>query len=191
MPAGSQQRYTACTAIPGIGSNLKLFWHTAPAPRNSSNTLVSMALRASSTGWVGVGFPATAGQMIGSTAMILKACSSCTGGADVRDYFLAAKAVSAVQPPGRLPASNASASAAPDGTLTGSFQVELSAAAVETEEFPLLFAAGSLAPDGSLQQHSTRGSAAVDLQSASGEGGSTHTSSSGGPGGAIRNVRLP
>lgn len=40
-------------------------------------------MRATAGGWVGLGFPATPGVMLGSTAMILKTCPTCPSGACV------------------------------------------------------------------------------------------------------------
>ena len=83
-----------------------------------------------------------------------------------------------MQPPGRLRASNFSASASPDGALQGSFQVGLDASAVESHAFPMIFALGDLGPGESLQYHNARTPATVDLSSAEG-GGSAHSSGDG------------
>lgn len=50
-------------------------------PADGSTRDLRLGLRAASADtWVGFGFPATPGQMLGSTAMILKTCATCGSG---------------------------------------------------------------------------------------------------------------
>lgn len=49
-----------------------------PAAGNTST--LALGLMAAAGGWVAVGFPATEGRMLGSTAMILKTCTACASG---------------------------------------------------------------------------------------------------------------
>ncbi|PSC69354.1 alpha beta-hydrolase isoform B [Micractinium conductrix] len=144
---GNTLEFAACTPVEGIGKDYELLWSLAPPGGGATRTL-TLGLRAAEGGWVGLGFPAEPGRMLGATAMILKTCPACSAGANISDYFLAARSPSAVKPPGRLP-------------------VELDAAAVDNPAFPVIVAAGFLDSDepqgGNLQYHANRGATTIDF----------------------------
>lgn len=96
--------FGACTPVAGIGSNYNLFWllphnntsssssgsspsssssspHSSPANDASPSKIwIRFGMNATTDGWVAVGFPATPGRMIGSTALVLRTCSACPSG---------------------------------------------------------------------------------------------------------------
>lgn len=166
-----QLSFAACTPIQGIGKDFQLMWSLEPASDGNTSTVV-LGLRASTGGsqWVAVGFPASPSRMLGATAFVLKACPTCPSGAEMRDCFLAARSPAGVQPPGRLPVSDASAAASGDGFLQGTIKVQLDSAAAANPSLPIILAAGPLDASGGLLQHSDRGSSSVDLASGTSRG---------------------
>lgn len=183
-------QYDACLPLKGIGSNYNLAWNLTADPTNSGSSILSMALNATSDGYVAVGFPKTPGQMIGSYAMVLKACSTCPSGAEIIEYFLEAQTASRVKPSSDLKATNTSASST-NGVLSGKFQLILSSNSTagnrrrnqrrsllapsldaSLTSFPLIFSAGSVTSSGGLQIHDSRGDISIDLSAAQNDDGS-------------------
>lgn len=79
LSLGSRQlSFAACTSLHSIAPEFELMWSLEPS--GTSQKVLKLGLRAPAGGWVGVGFPASPGHMLGSTAMILKTCTSCTSG---------------------------------------------------------------------------------------------------------------
>ena len=58
-------------------SAAKLYW---TLDTSSSSVLLTGAMEATTTGWLGFGFPAVAGQMQGGNAIIAKPCAICPSG---------------------------------------------------------------------------------------------------------------
>lgn len=70
---------------------------SSPHPAEGSTRDLRLGLRAASAGtWVGFGFPATPGHMLGSTAMILKTCATCSSGGGLPAVLLSSVRASAV-----------------------------------------------------------------------------------------------
>eukprot|EP00887_Chlorella_sp_A99_P004010 scaffold11.g4010.t1 len=180
---GKQQTFSACTTITEVGGSLSVMWSAAPLKDSPSRSLLSVGMSAATDGWVAVGFPQTPATMIGSTALILKAASSLLSGADINQHFLPDKTTN--HPPGHLPVTNLQASATGGSgsgrrlvqgpkQLTGTFQIELDTAAVNLPSFPLIFAGGRLASDGTPLQHGAYAATSVDLASGAASAASTH-----------------
>lgn len=191
--SGTNSRYEACLPLEGIGSNYNMAWNLTTDPANPGSSIISMALNATSDGYIAVGFPKTPGKMVGSYAMVLKACSTCASGAEITEYYLGAQTTSGVKPNSELKATDTSASAA-NGVLSGKFQLILSSNSnagnrrrqkrrsllapildAPLTSFPLIFSAGSVTASGGLQMHDTRGSSSVDLAAAQNDDGSIGT----------------
>ena len=58
-------------------SAYKLYWSLDTA---SSPVLLTGAVAGTTDGWLGFGFPAVAGEMVGGNAIIAKPCSTCSSG---------------------------------------------------------------------------------------------------------------
>lgn len=83
-------------------------WNITTSSSTNYSTL-TMALNTTDTsGYVAVAWPSTAGQMAGASSMILKACSSCSSGAAMEQYYLSGTAQSNVKPGGALSVRQAS-----------------------------------------------------------------------------------
>jgi len=133
--------------------------------------------------YVALAFAASPGQMIDSTAHFLISCNPRSSpeicspediqqGVASKDYFLAGKSSSAVHSPGQLDFSDVEARNDGSGNVQGNFTVSLPAAFVSNGQLEVLYAKGTVNPTtGTLQQHSTRGAASLDLVS----GASTST----------------
>ncbi|KAL4443841.1 hypothetical protein ABPG75_011578 [Micractinium tetrahymenae] len=176
--------FSGCRLLGGVGSGFWLMWRAAPSATSPSKTTVTMALNTSSTsGYVAVGFPTQAGRMIGSSAMILAACSSgadCSGGARLSQFYLKGEIESAVVPDTRMAVTNIQAAALPTG-LAGSFDFEVESAAAgrrllllqEGLNLPLIFAAGPATAEGSPLMHDNEGSGSVPALDTSSTGAAT------------------
>ncbi len=180
--------YNACIPLNGVGDNFNMAWNLDPSTTttNSSTTgdsyyELSMGVNATSNGWVAIAFPKNAGQMVGSSAMLLKTCATCPSGAEISEYSLGAQTVSGVKPSNILGATELEASSN-NGLLSGKFKIKIPMAASGGQsgrrrlrrrsllaldsapsDFPLIFAAGDLSSSGNLQQHSTFGSSSLDI----------------------------
>jgi hypothetical protein len=168
--------YNACILLDGVGENFNMAWNLDPSAAESSYEL-SMGFNATSNGWVSIAFPKTAGQMIGSFAMILKTCASCPSGAEISEYSLEGQTVNGVKSGNTLNSTDLEA-AFNGGELSGKFKIRVpmgnagsqpgrrrSLFALDSapSNFPLIFAAGDLSSSGNLQQHSTFGSSSLDI----------------------------
>lgn len=74
--AAKSSSYSLCEDLPA-GSGLKVYWSLDTA---ASPVLLSGALEGTTDGWLGFGFPAVPGEMIGGSAIIAKPCSACPTG---------------------------------------------------------------------------------------------------------------
>lgn len=181
--------FAGCRLLRGVGSAFWLMWRASPSPNSPGKTTVTLALNTSSTsGYVAVGFPTTAGRMVDASAMILAACSpgaGCSGGARLSQYYLGGETVSDVVPDARLAVSNVQAAALPTG-LAGSFDVEVDATAAGRRllllqqglDLPVIFAAGPATADGSPLQHYTYGSDSLPALDTSSSGATSVDASS-------------
>lgn len=181
---GAAQEYAACFPVSGVGTDFTVAWNLAPDPAApATSSIATMALTATSSGYVSVGFPSRAGRMVGATAIILQACAACPSGASIKEYYMSGETVGTVQPDARLGAANLTASAA-GGRLAGSFTVTLAvpataarrrralfAAGPTAAAYPLIYAAGDLTATGGLTQHYAEGASVVDLSAALAPGG--------------------
>jgi hypothetical protein len=177
--------YNACIPLDGVGESFNMAWNLDPfsASANDISTgsyyELSMGINATSTGWVSVAFPKIDGQMIGSSAMVLKTCATCVSGAEISEYSLDARTVSGVTPGTVLNPTDLEASFS-DGMLAGKFKIKVpmgdgsrrrrqrrqrSLLALDSapSDFPLIFAAGDLSSNGNLQLHDTFGSSSLDI----------------------------
>ena len=133
MPGRPPSSFAACLSVLGIGTNFSFLWTLRmldPSDSSSGGQSATLELglqAAAGDGWVAVGFPQTPGFMLGATAMVLKRCQSCSSpqqaGAVIQDYFLAAKAVEGVRPPGHLPVSGAAAAATTGSSAKGDIDI--------------------------------------------------------------------
>ncbi|KAK9799815.1 hypothetical protein WJX73_003111 [Symbiochloris irregularis] len=146
---GQQETYTSCNSLTGVGPSYNLLWTLEPSSANNESVL-NVAIEAPSDGWVGWGIPQEAGQMVGTSAVIVRINSSSLTGASADGYYLSAHAASGVQPPARLNFSNITA-AAQNGQLVTSFTLTLPSSQVQGLS-NVIFAEGSL-QDGELQYH--------------------------------------
>lgn len=173
---GVDTPYATCFEVTGVGSNYYLAWNLDTDTTDPTMSVLSMALNATSDGFVAVGFPQNPGQMLGSSAMILQACSSCPSGAKISQYSLGGYIPSLVTPSNSLNATDLEASSQ-GGILAGKFTVKLPSRGrkrrlldaplrAASSSFPIIFSAGELTSSGGLQQHSTQGSSSIDLTSA-------------------------
>lgn len=176
--------FSTCTTL---GANvLTVHWNALSpdsfSPSGSSggrNISIEFGLSGTISGneWLALGFPATPGQMVGSTAQVLLPCVSesspdiCSPenfqqGAVLKDYFLGGKSSRAVAPPGQLAFSNVEARSDGSSNAQGKFTVSLPATSITNGQLNVLYAKGTLNPTtGLLQQHDTRGAASLDLAS--------------------------
>lgn len=74
--------YSLCEPLLS-GSAYKLYWSLDTA---SSPVVLTGAIEGTTDGWLGFGFPAVAGQMIGGNAIIAKPCSTCVTGENWLPY---------------------------------------------------------------------------------------------------------
>ncbi len=183
--------FSTCTTL---GNVLTVHWNAlAPSSFSSSSRSDNSSSSSSSGGnvtlelgmsgtitaneWLALGFPATPGQMIGSTAQVLISCipgsspkicspEDIQQGAVLRDYYLGDKVSTAVTPPGHLAFKDLEANSDGSGTAQGRFTVSLPAALVSNGQLNVLYARGNCDPvTGLLQHHDTRGAASLDLAS--------------------------
>ena len=68
--------YSLCQSLIPTG-DAKLYW---TLDTSSSPAVLTAAIEATTTGWLGFGFPATPGYMIGGNAVIARPCASCASG---------------------------------------------------------------------------------------------------------------
>jgi hypothetical protein len=96
-------------------------------------------------GCAGIGFPARPATMIGSHAIVIRACAACASGAAVEGYVLAGKTPPA-NAPGSWPLRDAAAAAAPGGRLLAASAADLplAPAALAAAPAPAIFALGPL-----------------------------------------------
>lgn len=173
--AGEQKFYESCYPV-NVGSNFEVYYTFEADPLDSKSSIVSMAMKASSTGYVAVGFPSKPGSMINADAAILQACSSCPTGASIGEYYLKGYSNSNVIPDTRMNMSDLKASAA-NGVISGSWKVKLSGTAATSttrrrrrlfqtsssstptpfpaSAYPLIYAAGPITSSGSLMSHTS------------------------------------
>lgn len=196
---GKVQTYNACFTVNNVGQDFMVYYTVVADPSNVNSTMLHMAMSATSDGYVAVGFPTKAGTMVGSTAAILQACSTCPSGASIQEYYLAGEKVSQVQPSTNMAFDNAEASAS-NGMLTGSFVTTLVGTSTQRRRralkaftatsFPMIYAAGPLASDGSLLQHYDDGNSNVNLDNGL-DGASNGGDNSGGDNGAVADSDPP
>ena len=72
----STSSYSLCEELLS-SSGYKLYWSLDTA---SSPVVLTGAIEGSTDGWLGFGFPAVAGEMIGGNAIIAKPCATCVTG---------------------------------------------------------------------------------------------------------------
>lgn len=120
--------FKACDTLP---SGLQVFWDTLPqnltTPGNSSNVgnvtlTLGLAVTLPPGQWFGLGFPASPGVMVGSSAVIMSSCSSCAGQATLQEYFLGGRDTAQVVRPGHLSIANVSIKSG-NGRAYGTFDV--------------------------------------------------------------------
>lgn len=143
--------FDRCLTIDGIGDNFVVYW-----TQNGTSTLWGLST-ASSSGYVSLGFAAEPGDMVGATAFSLQSCSSCSTGAELRQWYLGGTATGDIQ----LQDSNnlnAAAGTSPSGGMAAVFTVNGS-----PQSLPLIFAAGGVYSDGTMRQHGQYGSGTLDL----------------------------
>lgn len=70
--AGATQTFASCSSLQGAGSEYSLLWTLEPASANGESVL-SLAIESPSSGWVGWGIPTEAGEMVGASAVIVRA----------------------------------------------------------------------------------------------------------------------
>jgi hypothetical protein len=176
--------FGACFRVDGVGSNFHVAWDFSPHPDEPSSSILFMALNASvpEKGYVAVGFPKAAGEMVGATAIVLSHCPSCGSLAAIEEYYLDGRTSEKVYIGGDLNATGFKAFSDVNGTVSGWFKVTLqgvgiakslkrrslfaiSAEATATS-FPMLYAAGILKEQGVLSRHTSYGSSNVDLTAA-------------------------
>jgi len=186
-------KYDECFLVEGVGSNYHVAWSMTDDPNDATQSLLQIALNSTTNnGYVALGFPQSPGQMIGSSAMILKTCSACPSGADIAQFHLGGYIRGEVTPGGVLDPTDLQASYV-DGVLAGKFTVKvrkvsesnvmdsertmtavvpgrkLSSEDRETpldaplSSFPLIFSSGTLASSGDIQKHATTGTSFVDF----------------------------
>ena len=68
--------YSLCEELLS-SSAYKLYWSLDTA---ASPVVLTGAMEGSTDGWLGFGFPAVAGEMLGGNAIIAKPCSTCVTG---------------------------------------------------------------------------------------------------------------
>ena len=186
--SGVTSQYQACLPLSGVGTNYNLAWNLTEDSSNPGSSILSIALNATSDGYVALGFPKTPKQMLGSYAMVLKACATCPSGAEISGYYLEEQTPSGVKVNNELGATNTSASSE-NGVLAGKFQLAVPASsasegtnnrrrrrslfqAAPTQlasplaSFPFIFSAGAVSSNGNLQIHSSHGDSSIDLTSA-------------------------
>lgn len=150
----STLEFAACKSLePVVSSDYNLLY-TVTTPTGQPGPVLHGAIDAASTGWVGFGIPAQPGVMVGGSAIIVKACSTCPSGAAVDSYFLTDYRSSAVRPPGKLKVLSMQAQATPTGRLQAYFEIVLpqTAASLRSTALDVIYALGELA-GGELQAH--------------------------------------
>ena len=176
------KHFPACTSLSNV---LKAYWMVRGSA--SENITIDFAMESALPlqNWAALGFPATPGQMIGSTALVLAHCicsASAPSSMTLTDFFLRGKATDAVTPPGHLKVENIQAGAI-NSTAVGEFTVHLPVNTLLQNGLllPVVYATGQLDPSSfsspstqqlRFQHHSVSGAASLDLS------GSSHTSSS-------------
>ncbi|KAL3141585.1 hypothetical protein ABBQ32_004827 [Trebouxia sp. C0010 RCD-2024] len=147
--AAKSSSYSLCEDLPA-GSGLKVYWSLDTA---ASPVLLSGALEGTTDGWLGFGFPAVPGEMIGGSAIIAKPCSACPTGASVDSYFLGGYDPSQVRAPGRLSVAQMNASLE-SGRLFAQFTMQLPQSAEQLASgVPIIAAQGSVSSSENLVQH--------------------------------------
>ncbi len=63
--------------------------------------------------------------MVGASAVIVKACTTCASGAETDDYFLGAQNVADVQPPSKLTVTDKAGAADGNGVIVGAATIQL------------------------------------------------------------------
>lgn len=127
---GAEKQFAACTNVSGMVTPYTLAWtlQEPPAGGDAGATLsigLSAQIGTLAPGWIALGFPAQPASMLGSTAFILKGCSSCASGASIAEHSLPDRTTNH-PPSAAISASSLQAVASPDGTqLQATFDVQL------------------------------------------------------------------
>lgn len=117
--------------------------------------------------YISIGLPARSSQMVGSSAMILASCSTCSSGASLKQYLLGGKDAFLITESndGLVVVSSEASLSAERSLKTGIFEVliprdtenssrrRLSQAGRSLDNFNIIFASGPFSGDGSPQQH--------------------------------------
>ena len=156
---GSNEAYTSCTNVNSVDGGFNLFWTVADEGSNGGNMTMRWALNTTrTTGYVAVGFPTSAGQMVGASAVALAACASCAGGVTATGYYLGGTSQSSVVTPARVALSDLRASALPGGGMAATFTVSMPAPSASRRRRLLadqtqniILAAGPASSDGSIR----------------------------------------
>jgi len=184
--AEEERSYEACYPV-NVGSNFQVYYSFEADPLDSKSSILSMAMQATSTGYVAVGFPSNPGAMINAGAAILQMCSSCTTGASIKEYFMTGYDTSDVLTANDMNMFDFKASAV-NGVISGSWKMKLpntAATATTTRRrlfhssstatasttsttfpasaYPLIYAAGKITSSGALMYHTSANHAAGDL----------------------------
>lgn len=182
---GKEQAYQACYTVKGVGTDFMVYYTLEKDAATPTASILSMAMTATSNGYVSVGFPTNPGRMTDASAVILQVCPTCTSGASVQQYWMSGRQSSDVQPNSNiLGATNLAASSNSNGQLAASFKVHLPGFSADSSAghrrrgrslsqtqtfsgtvaaFPLIYAAGDVTSTGTLLQHYDQGSGNVDL----------------------------
>lgn len=136
MVGDKVQAYGACFPVSGVGTDFNVAWNwTTPLGPDSNGSAVVIRMSATASAedqYVALAIPEEPGTMIGSSAIILSACSSCPTGASIQQFFLGGKSTAEVTPGGNLNVTDMEAFLdKPTNKLFGSFRVHL-----EDIEFP-------------------------------------------------------
>ena len=78
---GNQLAFEACNSFSAhIGTDYNLLWSLTADPKGNHSCLLTGALDVLHDGWAGFGLPGEQGGMLGGSAVIVKACATCTTG---------------------------------------------------------------------------------------------------------------
>ncbi|BDA51080.1 probable cytochrome b561, DM13 and DOMON domain-containing protein [Coccomyxa sp. Obi] len=176
---GSDDLYAHCVTLTQDAADVRLNWRLDTlAGRRDMTALLQCS---NGNGWCAWGLPKSPGQMVGTSAMVVSACSTCPTGAEVEQYYLASKSESGVQPDptGLLQVLKSEATKLPDGTLQALFTVRLPEDA-EMKEYicDSIGASGPLSSSGGLARHDSSASFAALLDLAGGTSTVTATATS-------------
>lgn len=172
--ANEVQSYTMCYSL-RIGTSFKIYYTLDADPLDATSSILSMGMQGTSSGWIAVGFPSKSGRMTNAGAAILKACSTCSSGAAIDQYYMTGTSEVDVNPDTRFDMTAMKASAS-GGVLSGSWKMKLPGIAATANRrllqlnfpassFPLIYASGPISATGALLEHklSQSSSGSVDL----------------------------